>query len=122
VSMSKLVVLLAVGGVLTLGDLALAGPLVTPTLFPGTATQVTCIVTNVGTKPADVTVQIVGAFSALVASQSTATLGPGLTNFTTDTTPGPSYCRAIGLSSSKGRLTLCMENASNNCISLATAP
>jgi hypothetical protein len=77
--MSKLVVLVAVGGVLTLGDLALAGPLVTRTLFPGTATQVTCIVTNVGTKPADVTVQIVGAFSALAASQSTGTL-PSLTN------------------------------------------
>jgi D-alanyl-D-alanine carboxypeptidase len=45
-----------------------------------------------------------------------------VTLITTDTTPGPSYCRAIGLSSSKGRLTLCMENASNNCISLATAP
>ncbi len=120
--MSKLVVLIAVGGVLTLGDVARAAPLVTPTLFPGSATQVTCIVTNVGTKPEDVTVQIVGAFSAIVQSQSIATLGPGLTNFTTDSTPGPSYCRATGLSSNKGRLTLCMGTSSNDCVSLATAP
>jgi len=120
--MSKQVMLMAVGGVLVLGDLACAAPLVTPTLFPGTATHATCTVTNVGTKPADVTVQIVGAFSTLVLAQATGTLGPGLTNFTTDSTPGPSYCRAIGLSSSKGRLALCMANASDNCISVVTAP
>ena len=120
--MSKLVVLMAVGSILTLGDVTRAAPLVTPTLFPGTATQVTCIVTNVSTKPQDVTVQIVGAFSGIVQSQSTATLGPGLTNFATDSTPGPSYCRASGLSSSKGRLTLCMATSSDNCLSVVTAP
>jgi hypothetical protein len=120
--MSKPLGLMAIGGVLILGDVAFAAPLVTPTLFPGTATQVTCIVTNVGTKPEDVTVEIVGAFSAIVQSHSTATLGPGLTNFTTDSTPGPSYCRATGLSSNKGRLTLCMGTQSNDCVSVVTAP
>ena len=113
---------LIVVGLIGLADVARGATVVTPTLFPGTASKTICIVTNVSNAPIDVKLEIVGAFSTIVEAQTSGTLGAGLTNFTEDPTPVPSYCRATGASSKKIRVTQCMATSADNCFSVVTAP
>ena len=77
---------------LGLSSMALAGELITPTLFRGN-TQNVCVATNIGTVPINVTVEMHTLLSG--TTQETCTIGPGdpsgCQNFANDL----AYCRVI---------------------------
>jgi hypothetical protein len=112
----------AVGFGLVLGGMARAASVVTTAVLPsGSANRVICSALNVGTKPADVRVEIVNAIGVVQATNSDS-LDPGITIAVVDFTPADSYCRVTGLSEKKMRVSLCMATATETCLSVATAP
>lgn len=109
---------------MTLGVLLLAaGPagaadLVTPPLANGSAARVTCRAVNVHTSSVSVGVQIFEAGSLAAVAVSGGDVPSRA--FRTATKEAPTagatyYCRVSGLSKSKGRVSLCLEDASEMC-------
>jgi hypothetical protein len=111
-----------VGFGMVLGARAHAASAVTTAVLPsGSANRVICSALNVGTKPADVKVEIVNAIGVVQVTNS-GVLDPGITMAAVDVTPFDSYCRVTGLSEKKMRVSLCMATAAETCLSVATAP
>ena len=93
---------------------------ITPSLSDGTAATAICCVVNLDSEGVSTPVQIVSDAGATVVSYSVnvAAGGIGCVGFAD---PPTSYCRVL-TSPKKVRVTFCMADLSNNCLSTVTAP
>jgi len=90
-----------------------------------------CGVTNVSSKPIDVSIDIVGSTGAVLSGGPAVNLAPGETAGPAASSPainGFVYCRANGFSSKKVHVTTCVvtsttiANGNGECLGLTAAP
>lgn len=95
---------------------------VTPPLVKGTAVWALCCVANLDTKDAaNPTVEMVKSDGSVDATVQFFLPASGF-GCLGDATPVSSYCRVSGVPSNRARVSYCMADASNDCISTVTAP
>lgn len=90
--------------------------------LPG-AVGARCLVVNVGTKDAEVTVEIVETIGGTVAQAAgPSTVSPGVRFGTTIAITDSTYCRVTGLSKKTGTVTHFVQDGSGNALMTVTAP
>lgn len=82
-----------------------------------------CVVVNVGTKDAEVTVEIIEGIGGTVAeSVGPSTVAPGVRTGATIAITDATYCRVTGLSKKTGTVTHYAQDGSGNALMTVTAP
>lgn len=118
--MKRCVIVVLVGLILLAAGPARAADLFTPVLSVGGADAVICQVLNIssGTLPG-VTIEL-NVHGGPSGAPLVVDIGPGEVQTLTEGSPsGPVYCRAAGVSKTKGRLILCLRDPDGGCITSA---
>ena len=108
-----IIVSIALGIVASSAQPSVAATLTTPPVFiPNNTTLITCVLTNIGTKPLEnVNIQTFNQSGTLLGG-SGGTIQPGATTATSGVgtnVVGWDYCRADGVSKSKAILEACVQ-------------
>jgi hypothetical protein len=105
----------AAGILLALAASARAATLITPPLFTDNGNALACMITNVGKKPVDVTIEAINAAGTVIGSNAT-TIPPGnATNVSPATTFTTTFCRFTVKGGKKSvRAAACLRATANS--------
>jgi len=116
---------------MTIGPAYAASSTATAPLRVTTGNGIWCGATNAGTKPIEITVEMLNESGVVVSSHGPVTVAPGATASGPAAVSGSYgflYCRVNGFSPKKVHVTTCLVsaltiiNGSGECLAITTAP